>query len=89
MSDLISKSTLRKELSKLHSEMGYVRKSEVMQILGSQKCACDIDKIIEELKEATYRIDDSLTLSLRDVINEEDAMDIVKAGGVIDTYRNS
>ena len=48
MSDLISKSTLRKELSKLHSEMGYVRKSEVMQILGSQKCACDID-----IKEAT------------------------------------
>lgn len=37
MSDLISKSTLRKELSKLPSEMGYVRKSEVMQILNSQK----------------------------------------------------
>ena len=89
MSDLISKSILRKELSKLPSEMGYVRKSEVMQILGSQKCAYDVDKLIEELKEATYRIDDSLTLSSRDVINEEDAMDIVKAGGVIDTYRNS
>lgn len=37
MSDLISKSILRKELSKLPSEMGYVRKSEVMQILGRQK----------------------------------------------------
>lgn len=70
MSDLISKSTLRKELSKLPSEMGYVRKSEVMQILGSQKCAYDADKVIEELKDATYRIDDSLTLSSRDVINE-------------------
>ncbi len=89
MSDLISKSILRKELSKLPSEMGYVRKSEVMQILGSQKCAYDVDKLIEELKDATYRIDDSLTLSSRDVINEEDAIDIVKAGGVIDTYRNS
>lgn len=89
MSDLISKSTLRKELSKLPSEMGYVRKSEVMQILGSQKCAYDVDKLIEELKDATYRIDDSLTLSSRDVINEEDVMDIVKEGGVIDTYRNS
>ena len=89
MSDLISKSILRKELSKLPSEMGYVRKSEVMQILGSQKCAYDVDKLIEELKDATYRIDDSLTLSSRDVINEEDVMDIVRAGGVIDTYRNS
>lgn len=36
MSDLISKSILRKELSKLPSEMGYVRKSEVMQILNKQ-----------------------------------------------------
>lgn len=89
MSDLISKSTLRKELSKLPSEIGYVRKSEVMQILNSQKCAYDVDKLIEELKDATYRIDDSLTLSSRDVINEEDVMDIVRAGGVIDTYRNS
>lgn len=45
MSDLISKSTLRKEISKLPSEMGYVRKSEVMQILNSQKCAYDVDKL--------------------------------------------
>lgn len=88
MSDLISKSTLRKELSKLSSEMGYVRKSDVMQILCEQKCICDINRIIEKLKEATYRIDDSLTLSSRDVINEEDVMDIVKAGGISDTYRN-
>lgn len=36
MSDLISKSIFRKELSKLPSEKGYVRKSEVMQILNKQ-----------------------------------------------------
>ena len=89
MNDLISKRTLRKELSKLSSEMGYVRKSDVMHILGEQKCVYDVDRVIEELKEATYRIDDSATLSSRDVINEEDVMDIMKAGGVIDTYRNS
>ena len=84
MTDLISKNILRKELSKLPSEMGYVRKSDVMQILGEQKCVYDVDRIIEELKEATYRIDDSATLSSRDVVNEEDAIDIVKAGGVSD-----
>ena len=59
MNDLISKRTLRKELSKLSSEMGYVRKSDVMQILGEQKGVYDVDRVIEELKEATYRIDDS------------------------------
>lgn len=36
MNDLISKNILRKELSKLPSEKGYVRKSEVMQILNKQ-----------------------------------------------------
>ena len=55
MNDLISKRTLRKELSKLSSEMGYVRKSDVMQILGEQKCVYDVDRVIEELKEATYK----------------------------------
>lgn len=89
MNDLISKNILRKELSKLPSEMGYVRKSEVMQILGEQKCVYDVDRIIEELKEATYRIDDSATLSSRDVVNEEDAIDIVKAGGIINASTKS
>ena len=39
MVQLIDKTALRKELSKMPSEMGFVRKSDVMQILGSQKCA--------------------------------------------------
>ena len=42
MGQLIDKTALRKELSKLPSEMGFVRKSDVMQILGSQKCAYNI-----------------------------------------------
>ena len=42
MRQLIDKTVLRKELSKLPSEMGFVRKSDVMQILGSQKCAYNI-----------------------------------------------
>ena len=37
MNDLISKSALRKELSKLPSRMGYVKKSEVKGIQGCQK----------------------------------------------------
>lgn len=42
MGQLIDKTVLRKELSKLPSEMGFVRKSDVMQIIGSQKCAYNI-----------------------------------------------
>ncbi len=42
MGQLIDKTVLRKELSKLPSEMGFVRKSDVMQTLGSQKCAYNI-----------------------------------------------
>ena len=42
MGQLIDKTALQKELSKLPSEMGFVRKSDVMQILGSQKCAYNI-----------------------------------------------
>ena len=42
MGQLIDKTVLRKELSKLPSEMGFVRKSDVMQILGSQKYAYNI-----------------------------------------------
>ena len=45
-----------KELSKLPSEMGFVRKSDVMQILGSQKCAYNIkeekNKTLDEVLKA-------------------------------------
>ena len=56
MGQLIDKTVLRKELSKLPSEMGFVRKSDVMQILGRQKCAYDIkeekNKILDEVLKA-------------------------------------
>ena len=56
MKQLIDKTALRKELSKLPSEMGFVKKSDVMQILGSQKCAYNIkeekNKILDEVLKA-------------------------------------
>ena len=56
MGQLIDKTVLRKELSKLSSEMGFVRKSDVMQILGSQKCAYNIkeekNKTLDEVLKA-------------------------------------
>ena len=56
MGQLIDKTALRKELSKLTSEMGFVRKSDVMQILGSQKCAYNIkeekNKMLDKVLKA-------------------------------------
>lgn len=36
------------------------------------------EKILERLEKVSYRIDDSATLSTRDVINKEDAKEIVQ-----------
>ena len=56
MVQLIDKTVLRKELSKLPYEMGFVRKSDVMQIIGSQKCAYNIkeekNKTLDEVLKA-------------------------------------
>lgn len=52
MGQIIDKTVLRKELSKLPSEMGFVRKSDVMQILGRQKCAYNRNKILDEVLKA-------------------------------------
>jgi hypothetical protein len=56
MGQLIDKTVLRKELSKLPSEMGFVRKSDVMQTLGSQKCAYNMkeekNKTLDEVLKA-------------------------------------
>ena len=56
MGQLIDKTVLRKELSKLPSKMGFVRKSDVMQTLGSQNCAYNIkeerNKTLDEVLKA-------------------------------------
>lgn len=59
MGQLIDKTALRKELSKLPSVMGFVRKSDVMQILGSQKCIYDVDKVVKKL-EQEYKENESI-----------------------------
>lgn len=36
-----------------------------------------LEKILKELKERAYRIDDGATLSTRDVVNEEDIEEVI------------
>lgn len=82
MGQLIDKTVLRKELSKLPSEMGFVRKSDVMQILGGQKCAYDVDDIVKQLKRY-YGIVRSPSVDYTEGLKDayERAIGIVKAGG--------
>ena len=83
MVQLIDKAALRKELSKLQSEMGFVMKSDVMQILGSQKCAYNIDKVVEQLDELRKECKDPL-LDYDPNYFIDKAIDIAKGGGVND-----
>lgn len=85
MGQLIDKAVLRKELSKLPSEMGFVRKSDVMQILGSQKCAYNIKSIVEQLGDyGNEEMDHYRNTSYEKCIEEciHKAINIVKAGRI-------
>ena len=85
MGQLIDKTVLRKELSKLPSEMGFIRKADVMQILGNQKCAYDVDKVIRELDKCTFTakidIGDGIMMN-HNLITRVDVIDVMRRGGV-------
>lgn len=51
MKDLIRKSSFREKISKLNSEMGYIRKADVMKLLNDEPIAYNVDKVITELKQ--------------------------------------
>lgn len=82
MGQLIDKAALQKELSKLHSEMGFVNKSDVMKILGSQKCVYDVDDIVKQLKRC-YGIVRSSSIDYAEGLKDayDRAIGIVEAGG--------
>lgn len=87
MNVLINKSILRKDLSALSSKNGYVRKSDVMQILGEQKCAYNPDKVVEQLEQKMKRARDKEQKNTSEYFEGEAdgfefAIEIVKGGGV-------
>lgn len=86
--ELINKTTLRKELSKLPSKMGFVRKSEVMQIVERQKCAYDVNKVIKELDDWTFNANIDIgdgTMMNHNLIVRDNAINIVKEGRINET----
>lgn len=54
----------------------------IKDVIEQQPTAFDVDRVVEQLEKQVYEIDDSLSLSARDVIDEEDVFEIVKAGGI-------
>ena len=54
----------------------------IIKTIEEQPTAFDVDKVLKKLEKQVYEIDDSLSLSARDVIDEEDVFEIVKAGGI-------
>lgn len=68
--------------------MGFVRKSDIMQILGSQKCAYDVDKVIKELDECTFTtkidIGDGIMMN-HNLIMRVDVIDVVRKGGLYES----
>lgn len=88
MGQLIDKTVLRKELSKLPSEMGFVRKPDVMQILGNQKCVYDAEKVVKELDEWTFNANVDIgdgTMMSHNLIVRDNAVDIVRKGGLYES----
>ena len=87
--DLISRSKLIEDIEKMVKEqcmsnpnITLLNAGEIIDKIYEQPTAFDVDKVIEQLEKQVYEIDDSLSLSARDVIDEEDVFEIVKAGGI-------
>lgn len=79
MNDLINKSTLRKDLSILPSQNGCIKKSDVMQILGAQKCAYVLNEVLEQLENLKMECEDPLQEYDPEYFVEK-AIQIVKGG---------
>ena len=85
MSDLISRSELLKEVEKYKfgaisndAEREYIKKT-ILDFIICQPTAYSVDKVVEELENASWEETDIST-----VIYIDDAIEIVKHGGVSD-----
>lgn len=55
---------LKTELSKLLSEMGFVKREDVIQLLNNQKCTCNNnDSNAESTKECLWEVDGVFLIS--------------------------
>lgn len=81
---LIDADTLIKDLSYLYTKNRIpvdMRAKKTLSTIMEQPTACDTDKIVERLKEASYERFGNTGMGGEIVVNLDDAIEIVKAGG--------
>lgn len=85
MSDLISRSTAMKNycnaLCPKLQKGEYCNNCIVKAWLNNQPTAYDADKVVEQLKDVSYERFGNAGMGGENVVNLEDAIEIVKVGG--------
>lgn len=85
MSDLISRSVLLKKIAEEY-DLNYgeilINPERFYEMVETVPTAYDISKVVAELEELPNREADHYYANSNDVIDREDAIDIVKRGGV-------
>lgn len=90
MSDLISRSALLDVISKMSFDFGNDTDDTeaiiemVNEAINNQPTAYDVSKVVAELEKLPNREADYYYANSNDVIDREDAIEIVKQGGVSD-----
>lgn len=94
--DLISRSALLEifnhdlkcfETGKKAEKEMYISVADMRKMISEQPTAYDVDKVVAELKDWTFNADVSIgdgTIMNHNLIASENAIDIVKRGGVND-----
>ena len=59
---------------------------EIKRIIREQPTAYDVDKVVEQLKNVSYERFGNAGMGGENVVNLDDAIEIVKAGGKIDDW---
>ena len=82
MSDLISRSALIRNISKVCGDLGIELPDQVIDMITAQPIAYDVEKVVAELEKAESVKNFGSVNSRNLLIPLNDAIDIVKAGGV-------
>lgn len=88
MSDLISRRTLIRNISKVCGDCGIVLPDQVIDMITAQPTAYDVEKVALELRHLAFRLPkDYCGLDGKDrAVMFDDVIDIVKAGRIKEVF---
>ena len=80
---LIDADKLKKDLKSVTLSNGtLVNTNTVLALLDKYPTAYDVDKVVEQLKNVSYERFGNAGMGGENVVNLDDAIEIVKAGGI-------